>query len=85
MSYDDLMQRGREARGSAGKAVLHYLWPQLARRVAVIEGKPRDGALEAELARWTVRGEVRTRETFGRPHPDDFPGGLPTPREYPGG
>jgi hypothetical protein len=28
---------------------------------------------------WSVRGEPRSRETFGRPHPDDFPGGLPLP------
>jgi hypothetical protein len=24
--------------------------------------------------RWRVRGEQRTRETFGAPHPRDFPG-----------
>jgi hypothetical protein len=24
--------------------------------------------------RWTVRGEPRARETFSRPHPDDFTG-----------
>jgi len=24
--------------------------------------------------RWTLRGEQRTRETFGRPHPGDYPG-----------
>jgi hypothetical protein len=32
---------------------------------------------------WELRGELRTRETFSQPHPDDFPGGLPTPSEYP--
>lgn len=31
---------------------------------------------------WSVRGETRTRQTFAQPHPDDFPGGLPTPSEY---
>jgi hypothetical protein len=31
-------------------------------------------AAEYERARWMLRGEHRTRETFGRPHPDDFPG-----------
>ena len=30
---------------------------------------------ELEAARWTVRGEPRNRETFGQPHPDDYPGG----------
>ena len=29
---------------------------------------------ETEARRWTLRGEPRTRETFGLPHPDDFPG-----------
>jgi hypothetical protein len=24
---------------------------------------------------WDLRGEHRTRETFGQPHPLDFPGG----------
>jgi hypothetical protein len=24
--------------------------------------------------RWAVRGQQRTRETFGQPHPRDFPG-----------
>jgi hypothetical protein len=30
---------------------------------------------ELEAARWNVRGEQRTRETFGLPHPDDYAGG----------
>ena len=30
---------------------------------------------ELEAARYTVLGEQRTRETFGLPHPDDYPGG----------
>jgi hypothetical protein len=36
----------------------------------------RDGPDHAEIeaARWEVRGERRTRETFGYPHPADFPG-----------
>jgi hypothetical protein len=32
------------------------------------------GMAETEAARWTLRGEVRTRETFGQPHPDDYTG-----------
>ena len=45
-------------------------WNRIARPVA------RGGQAHAELERirWTVRGEVRTREDFGRPHPDDYPG-----------
>ncbi len=27
-----------------------------------------------DALRWTVRGERRTRQTFARPHPDDFRG-----------
>lgn len=36
----------------------------------------RDGlALEdLERHRWTVRGDSRTRDTFGQPHPDDYQG-----------
>ena len=32
---------------------------------------------------WDVRGQSRRREAFGHPHPADFRGGLPVPREYP--
>jgi hypothetical protein len=32
---------------------------------------------------WELRGEPRTRATFGQPHPADFPGGLPLPGECP--
>lgn len=30
---------------------------------------------DVERRRWELRGEPRTRETFGQAHPDDFPGG----------
>lgn len=29
---------------------------------------------ELEALRWMLRGEQRTRETFGRPHPADYQG-----------
>lgn len=29
---------------------------------------------EIQRARWSLRGEHRTRGTFGRPHPGDYPG-----------
>ena len=32
------------------------------------------GLREIEERRWTVRGQQRTRKTFGRPHPADYPG-----------
>ena len=34
-------------------------------------------------ARWSVRGEPRSRQRFADPHPGDFRGGLPEPGEYP--
>ena len=45
-------------------------WNAIARPVA------RGGTAHAELERrrWTVRGEVRTRETYGEPHPGDYMG-----------
>jgi hypothetical protein len=45
-------------------------WNAIARPVA--RGGP--AYAEIERKRWTVRGEVRTRETFGQPHPGDYPG-----------
>jgi hypothetical protein len=56
-----------EARGYARaiadvKAAQHALYNHL-RRVRELE----DG-------RWIVRGQQRTRKTFGRPHPNDFTG-----------
>lgn len=33
---------------------------------------------EVELARWSVRGQPRSRATFGLPHPGDFPGRVRT-------
>jgi hypothetical protein len=30
---------------------------------------------ELEVRRWELRGDARTRETFGNPHPDDYTGG----------
>lgn len=45
-------------------------WNAIARPIA------RGGAAHAELERrrWTVRGEQRTRETYGDPAPGDFMG-----------
>ncbi len=31
-------------------------------------------ALDVYLRRWKLRGETRTRSTFGQPHPADYPG-----------
>lgn len=36
---------------------------------------------EDDARRWVVHGEIRTRQTFGQPHRDDFPGARsPVPR-----
>lgn len=45
-------------------------WRRIAKPIA--RGGP--SAAELEAKRWTVRGEQRTRDTFGQPHPGDFPG-----------
>lgn len=31
-------------------------------------------ALKVHGRRWVLRGEPRARETFGKPHPGDYPG-----------
>lgn len=46
-------------------------WNQIARPIS--RSGPAAYA-ETERRRWTVRGEQRTREDFGREHPDDFKG-----------
>lgn len=46
------------------KAVHHGLYSELERQN------------DAERGRWVVRGELRTRRTFGDPHPDDYLGGA---------
>lgn len=45
-------------------------WNRAAQSIA------RGGRTHAELERrrWALRGDPRTRETFGQPHPDDYPG-----------
>lgn len=48
-------------------------WRVAAGRVRVVRTSPTHA--ETEARRWTVRGEQRTRETYGRPHPDDYTGG----------
>lgn len=39
---------------------------------------------EIEAGRWSLRGEPRTRQSFGKPHRDDFPGDphRPAPRPW---
>jgi hypothetical protein len=53
---------------------------ELAGQLAASENMPAN--IPADPA-WEVRGEPRTRATFGRPHPADFRGGLPIPAECP--
>jgi hypothetical protein len=45
-------------------------WDRIARQ-AHAHGTP---YAEIDRRRWVVRGEQRTRETFGQPHPDDYMG-----------
>jgi len=60
-----------------GRAFLRYLGLPLA------DERPRPAAVDHELVMWSVRGELRRRADFGRPHRDDFTGGLPLPGEFP--
>lgn len=47
----------------------HADWARMARRIT------RGPAYaEIEARRWELRGEPRTRATFGQPHPADYPG-----------
>jgi hypothetical protein len=65
-AYHEGYARGREDGYQAG-----YVTGVLARKHAdrdVYEG------LQLEARRWELRGEQRTRATFGRPHPDDHQG-----------
>lgn len=62
------------------KARLRWMFPQL--NITPPEPPPRR-ELTPEERMWSLRGEPRTRATFGLPHPQDFPGGLPLPGEYP--
>jgi hypothetical protein len=45
-----------------------------ARRAAIRMVRDAGRLSEVERRRWTVRGEARTRATFGEPHPADYPG-----------
>jgi hypothetical protein len=79
--YAEGEARGRAAGYAAAvadvKAAEHALADFLTREVAAGHG------------RWFVRGEARSRETFGRPHADDYTGGpvawpeLPDVRDAP--
>jgi len=62
--------RGHAVGYSARAAELELDWQAIARPAA--NGGP--SWAELERKRWTLRGEPRTRATFGLPHPDDFPG-----------
>ena len=66
--------RAERARAAAGDAV------QLAHDLALAAKNPEH---VPESVRWSVRGELRGRRSFGFPHAGDFIGTGQTPREYP--
>lgn len=70
----DYAGQAQQARQAMAKTM--FGWPLPARPA---------GTLDREAERWNVRGTPRSRETFGLPHPGDFPGGLPIPPECPRG
>jgi hypothetical protein len=66
--------RAERAKSAARDAV------QLAHDLALCQANP-DHVPAA--VQWSVRGELRSRETFRLPHPGDFIGTGQTPAEYP--
>jgi len=73
-TYDMAMQMARDGRRMRAAAAAHNAITWAHDRAA--ENMPADMPGDPM---WEVRGEARTRETFGRPHPGDFPGGMPLP------
>jgi hypothetical protein len=64
------------------KAALEYVhrarhddFAPIARLMLAMCGNVSPPLAELEALRWELRGERRTRETFGDPHPDDYTGG----------
>lgn len=76
--YDAAMGIARQNR-QARAAVAASAAVGLARQLAQAEARDAPN----EETSWSVRGEPRTRATFGHPHPGDFTGGLPLPGETP--
>jgi hypothetical protein len=68
-------QRGHDDGYSAG-------WLDALAMVKRVEHEMVD-AFNRMAVSWTVRGQRRTRATFGQPHPRDYPGGE-LPREHQG-
>ena len=85
--YETLMRRGREARkaraADAGQTVLRSMFSLVSSARCEKSGDNIPAEIIIEERRWSLRGEPRTRATFADPHPRDFPGGMPIPREYP--
>jgi hypothetical protein len=73
------MRIAREARRNRTAAAAHAV-TEMARDLAV-RNSAQDYSVPCEM--WSVRGEWRSREHFGDPHPGDFPGGFPPARECP--
>lgn len=68
--HRDGWQDGSRIGFEAGRAAEGFerdlAWQEMARSVA------RNGEVMAR--RWMLRGQPRTRGTFGQPHPADYPG-----------
>ena len=69
-AYRDGYTEGARGQWSAGYAAAMTDMKRV--QLGLVAALDRLGDLERK--RWVVRGEVRSRETFGRPHPDDFQG-----------
>jgi len=66
----------RRARAAAAAGTVTGMARELA-----VRNSAQDYSVPCEM--WSVRGEWRSRQHFGDPHPGDFPGGFPLPGECP--
>ena len=81
-TYDMAMQMARDGRRMRAAAAAH---DAIGQAHDLAGHRPCTGSAQVLHSdpMWEVRGEARTRETFGHPHPADFPGGMPLPGECP--
>lgn len=73
-AWRDGYRLGFDAGAEVGRGAEAHERDQAHARLArhVLQGEPLD---DVEARRWTLRGEQRTRATFGQPHPADYQGG----------
>jgi hypothetical protein len=76
--YDSGTRMARDVRRARAKAAARSA---IAAAWSLAGAAPEPGGVPE--ARWSLRGEPRSRQRFADPHPADFTGGLARPGEYP--